>query len=296
MFFSAGGSINGTEMAVARSSDGGLDLDATFFAPQTGNGQFNDKPMITVDTGRSAHHNRIYVAWDNATGNSSSEKNGNNVVLSYSDDGGVTFSAPVSVSGNFIGKTGGIGADPYVTSDGTLHVAWQDYAHGVIADASSTDGGNTFSAPHTIATVGGVAFDCRAQNTRGALVYPACGSFGTTLFCSYTDDTVAGDERLRREVDRRRRHLALGEADPGAGDQFNQWLAVDPARRLGQRRVLRHRHVKVRPSTLSTLARSIERRLSPSRHGGRERTDRRDDCEPASTSATSTAITKGSPR
>ena len=44
--------------------------------------------MITVDTGSGPghHHNRIYVAWDNATGNSSSEKNGNNVVLSYSDD------------------------------------------------------------------------------------------------------------------------------------------------------------------------------------------------------------------
>ena len=41
------------------------------------------------------HHNRIYVAWDNATGSSSSDKNGNNVVLSHSDDGGVTFTAPV---------------------------------------------------------------------------------------------------------------------------------------------------------------------------------------------------------
>ena len=69
------------------------------------------------------------MAWDNATGNSSSDKNGNNVLLSYSDDGGVTFSAPVSVSGKFTGKTGGIGADPYVAANGTLHVAWQDYAH-----------------------------------------------------------------------------------------------------------------------------------------------------------------------
>jgi Neuraminidase (sialidase) len=62
--------------------------------------------MITVDTG-TAHPNRVYVAWDNATGSSSSEKNGNNVLLSYSDDGGATFSAPVSVSGPFTGKTGG---------------------------------------------------------------------------------------------------------------------------------------------------------------------------------------------
>ncbi|MDP9256412.1 MAG: glycoside hydrolase, partial [Actinomycetota bacterium] len=171
VFFSTGGSINGTEMAVAKSTDGGLtwkDSDVTYFAPQTGEGQFDDKPMITVDT--RATPNRIYVAWDNATGNSSSTKNGNNVVLSHSEDSGKTFSAPVSVSGPFTGKTGGIGADPYVTSNGTLHVAWQDYAHLVIADASSTDGGNTFTAPHVIALIGGFQFNVAAQSTRGALV------------------------------------------------------------------------------------------------------------------------------
>src|SRR3954447_17148270 len=36
VFFSTGGSINGTEMAVSRSSDGGLTWTATCFAPQPG--------------------------------------------------------------------------------------------------------------------------------------------------------------------------------------------------------------------------------------------------------------------
>jgi hypothetical protein len=225
VFFSAGGSINGTEMAVSRSSDGGRTWTATYFAPQTGEGQFNDKPMITVDTG-SVHHNRIYVAWDNATGNSSSTKNGNNVVVSHSDDGGVTFSAPVSVSGDFTGKTGGIGADPYVTSDGTLHVAWQDYANLVIADASSTDGGNTFSAPHAIALVGGFQFNVAAQSSRGALVYPACGSYGSSLYCSYTNGSDAATSvYVAKSTDGG--STWSSKALPGSGDQFNQWLAVD---------------------------------------------------------------------
>ena len=225
VFFSAGGSINGTEMAVARSSDGGAGWTATYFAPQTGSGQFNDKPMITVDTG-SANHNRIYVAWDNATGNSSSTKNGNNVVLSYSDDGGVTFSAPVNVSGPFTGKTGGIGADPYVTSDGTVHVAWQDYAHLVIADASSTDGGNTFSAPHAIALVGAFEFNVTAQGTRGALVYPACDSYRSALYCSYTNGSNAATSvYVAKSTDGGSTWTPT--AVPAAGDQFNQWLAVD---------------------------------------------------------------------
>jgi hypothetical protein len=227
VFFSTGGSINGTEMAVARSSDNGASWTATYFAPQTGNGQFNDKPMITVDTG-TAHHDRVYVAWDNATGNSSSVKNGNNVVLSSSDDGGRTFSAPVSVSGNFTGKTGGIGADPYVAANGNVHVAWQDSAHLVIADAVSTDGGSTFSAPHVISLVGAFQFNVAAQASRGALVYPACGAYGSALYCSYLNGSdVASTVYVAKSTDGG--STWSSKAMPGAGDQFNQWLAVDPS-------------------------------------------------------------------
>jgi hypothetical protein len=190
-------------MAVARSRDGGRTWTATYFAEQTGVAQFNDKPFITVDTNRkSKFFGRIYVAWDHATGTSSSEKNGNNVVLSYSDDGGVTFSDPTSVSGDFTGRTGGIGADPYVTRDGTLHVAWQDYAHMTIAEASSTDGGATFSSPHVIALVGGFDFSLPAQAVRGALVYPSCDSFGTALYCSFMNGTdLAAQVYLSRSTD-----------------------------------------------------------------------------------------------
>lgn len=227
VFFGAGGGINGTEMAVAHSTDRGATWTTVYFAPETGSGQFNDKPMITVDTG-TAHHNRVYVAWDHATGNSSSTKNGNNVLLSFSDDGGQTFSSPVSVSGPFTGKTGGIGADPYVTADGTLHVAWQDYAHGTIVDAASTDGGQTFAAPHKIANVGGFAFNVAAQSSRGALVYPACGSSGTALYCSYMDGSdAATDVFVAKSTDGGATWSSTQM--PAGGDQFNQWLAVDPS-------------------------------------------------------------------
>ncbi|HEU5214813.1 MAG TPA: sialidase family protein [Gaiellaceae bacterium] len=227
VFFGAGGGINGTEMAVAHSTDGGATWDATFFNPQTGEGQFNDKPMITVDTG-SAHHNRVYVAWDNATGSSSSEKNGNKVLLSYSDDGGLTFSTPVSVSGTFKGRTGEIGADPYVTPDGTLHVAWQDTAHGTIDDSASSDGGQTFSSPVVIAPVNGFAFNVAAQASRGALVYPSCGAYQTTLYCSYMDGSDAATTvYVAKSTDGGASWTST--AMPSGGDQFNQWLAVDPS-------------------------------------------------------------------
>lgn len=228
VFFGAGGGINGTEMAVARSSNQGASWTATYFAPETGSAQFNDKPMITVDTRTaSAHHNRIYVAWDHATGNSSSATNGNNVLLSYSDDGGRSFSTPVSVSGNVTGKTGGIGADPYVASDGTVHVAWQDYAHGTIVDAASTDGGQTFSTPHLIAPVAAFDFAIAAQASRGALVYPACGASSGALYCSYMNGSNAATTvYVAKSTDGGRTWAST--AMPGKGDQFNQWLAVDP--------------------------------------------------------------------
>jgi hypothetical protein len=225
VFFSTGGSVNGSEMAVAHSTDQGATWTSTYFAPETGNAHFDDKPMITVDTG---HHDRIYVAWDHATGNSSSSKNGNDVVLASSDDFGQTFSTPVSVSGNFTGKTGAIGADPYVTSAGTVHVAWQDYAHSVIADASSTDGGKTFAAPHVIAPVGGFAFNVAAESDRGALVYPACGSFRTKLYCSYMDGSAAASNvYVASSTDGGTTWTS--KAMPAGGDQFNQWLAIDPS-------------------------------------------------------------------
>ncbi|MGZ8437449.1 MAG: sialidase family protein, partial [Candidatus Limnocylindrales bacterium] len=118
--------------------------------------------------------------------------------------------------------------DPYVTADGTVHVAWQDYAHGTIADASSTDGGQTFSPPHVISTVGGFAFSVAAQSSRGALVYPACGSFGTSLYCSYMNGSnEATSVYVAKSIDGGLTWAAPTPVATG-GDQFNQWLAVDP--------------------------------------------------------------------
>lgn len=255
VFFGAGGGINGTEMAVARSSDHGATWNATYFAPETGSAQFNDKPMITVDTG-TAHPNRIYVAWDHATGNSSSAKNGNNVLLSYSDDLGGSFSTPVSVSGNVSGKTGGIGADPYVAPDGTLHVAWQDYAHGTIVDATSRDGGQTFAPPRLIAPVGAFAFAIAAQSSRGALVYPACGASSTALYCAYMDGTDAATTvHVAKSADGGQTWASTAMA--GHGDQFNQWLAVDPTDGSVNVAYYDTRGHGLRP-TLFTLARSTD--------------------------------------
>jgi len=141
VFFSKGfAGVVGTEMAVARSSDGGQTWTSTYFDLQTGGSMFNDKPMIAVDTNPgSPFLNRLYVAWDAAGGPLG-------IQLSSSADQGVTFSAPVSA-----GIPMGIGADPFVGPDGALHVAWQDFHDNLELVSTSTDGGATFATPVEIA-------------------------------------------------------------------------------------------------------------------------------------------------
>lgn len=244
VFFSSGFpngvAINGTEMAVARSSDGGRTWTSTYFALQKGQTKFNDKPYLTVDDNpASPRKDTIYVTWDRFDGSASSF---NGVLVSHSTDGGGTFSAPVFASSTAPGPKGDIGADPFVAPDGTLHVAWHDVQNNRIVEASSADGGQSFGPTHTIAATQ-VAFDIAipAMATRRALVYPACGADTSTgpargnLYCSWMDQTASNgtDIFLSRSTDGGATWSApLRVNDDPAGvanDQFNQWLSADPS-------------------------------------------------------------------
>ncbi len=232
VFFSKGfAGVVGTEMAVARSSDGGQTWTATFFDLQTGGSMFNDKPMIAVDTNPgSEFHNRVYVAWDAAGGPLG-------IQVSSSADHGVTFSAPVSA-----GIPMGIGADPFVGPDGALHVAWQDFHDRLELVSTSTDGGATFGSPVPIApTIASFDVGIPAMAVRRALIYPACGADTSggpnrgTLYCSWTDETPTNgmDAFVARSTDGGAtwsKPVRVNDDPTGvANDQFNQWLAVDPS-------------------------------------------------------------------
>jgi hypothetical protein len=232
--------VDGTEMAVARSSDGGKTWTATFFNFNSGKGEFNDKPMIAVDTNpASPHLNAIYVAWDNNTGKSS---NNNAVLVIRSTDGGVTFSSPVAASVTNGGPESEIAADPFVGPDGTLRIAWNDIQHNTIAESSSTDGGLTFG-PTVVVSTKQVAFDIAipAQSSRRVLIYPACGADASgganngRLYCSWTDETATNgtDIFVSRSTDGGATwspKVRVNDDPAGvANDQFYQWLAVDPS-------------------------------------------------------------------
>jgi len=236
-------SIQGTEMAVAKSSDGGKTWpQVTFFNFNSGSCKFNDKPYIAVDTNpNSPFRDNVYVAWDNASNKAGKSSSNNALLFARSTDGGQTFSSPIAVNHLTGGPSSVIGADPFVGPNGEVYVAWHDVQNNVLSVNSSFDGGVTFGQPHTISpTV--VAFDdaIPAQASRHALLYPACnadrssGPNRGTLYCSWMDETASNgtDIFVARSVDRGATWstpVRVNDDPTGVRkDQFNQWLSVDP--------------------------------------------------------------------
>ncbi len=236
VFFGGGVGINGTELAVARSTDGGKTYPfANFFSFSGGTDHFNDKPMIAADTNLgSPFRDNVYLAWDAASGGSSS----GGVRFARSADHGASFS--ITRIDNPSGPGRVIAAIPFVGPNGEVYAAWNDIAANTIAFNHSVDGGLVFGSPSVIASKL-IPFDIgiAAESFRGALVYPACDADRSTgphrgrLYCSWMDLTPAGTTDI---------FLAFSD-NQGASwstpapvtdqlsapvDRFNQWLSVDP--------------------------------------------------------------------
>src|SRR6266568_5143234 len=188
-------SIKGTELAVAKSTDGGNTWPSvTFFSFNGGEDHFNDKPMITTDNASaSPFRDNIYVALDAAVGGST----GGGIRVATSSDHGATFTVTRADDPKGPGRS--IGAIPFVGINGELYIAWNDYAANTIAFNRSFDGGATWDQQSVVASKV-IPFDIRipAERFRGALVYPACdvdrssGTHRGRLVCSWMDLTGNG--------------------------------------------------------------------------------------------------------
>src|SRR5947209_8166163 len=121
IFFGNGNGVNGTEMAVARSTDGGATYPSvTFFSLEGGSSHFNDKPMITADTNlNSPFRDNVYIAWDAAAGGST----GGGIRVGISTDHGANFDVTRADDPSGPGRS--IGASPAVGPNGELYVAWK---------------------------------------------------------------------------------------------------------------------------------------------------------------------------
>ena len=236
VFFGNGAGVKGTEMAVARSTDGGKTYPAvTYFSFETGGNHFNDKPMITTDQNTaSPHRDNIYIAWDAAVGGST----GGGVRVGTSRDHGASFT--VTRADDPQGPGQAIGASPTVGPDGTLYVAWNDYKANTIAFNRSNDAGKTWGGQRVIA-LKRLPFDADipAESFRGALVYPALdvdrsnGPHRGRIYCSWMDLTGAGTTNIFLAYSDDKgstwSHRAAVTDHLGIRvDRFNHWMSVDP--------------------------------------------------------------------
>jgi len=136
---------------------GHLSWGAPVFINQTtSKAILNDKEWIAVDSHTSsAYRDNIYVTWTRfkfaATTGAYVQSP---IFFVRSTDGGATFSAPVSISGNVLY---GQGSRPVVGPDGTLYVFWGGSTRHDALDSTwmvkSTDGGQTFSKPLAISAL-----------------------------------------------------------------------------------------------------------------------------------------------
>jgi len=236
VFFGNGKGINGTEVAVARSIDGGKTYPSvSFFSFEGGSNHFNDKPMITADTNpNSPFRDNVYIAWDAASGGST----GGGIRVASSTDHGATFTS--TRADDPFGPGRSIGTSPAVGPGGELYIAWNDFAANVIAFNRSFDGGQTWDQQRIVSSKV-IPFDIGipAESFRRALVYPALGVDRSTgphrgrLYCSWMDLTPAGttDIFLSFSDDQGSTWShpeSVADQLTSPVDRFNHWLSVDP--------------------------------------------------------------------
>lgn len=125
-------------VAISRSTNGGLtwqnpvSIDPT--APSS------DKNWIVCDSWASSpHYGNCYLQWDDPS-------NADEIFMSTSSDGGLTWSAPLTPTG----YEQGIGGQPLVQPNGTVIVPLES---NTMAAFSSSDGGVSWLAPVTISAI-----------------------------------------------------------------------------------------------------------------------------------------------
>ena len=135
------GGLSGNAVVTSRSTDGGL----TWGTPVTtasvsGTSDFDKNWIVCDNTASSPFYGHCYTQWDDHGA-------GNRLEMSTSTDGGLTWGAAKT------NNAGVIGGQPVVRPDGTVIVPTANANETAIGAFNSTNGGGSWSAVTTIATI-----------------------------------------------------------------------------------------------------------------------------------------------
>jgi hypothetical protein len=134
-------SITGTAVIVSRSTNGGATWNnPVTIASATGTQDFDKNWTVCDNTTTSPFYGRCYTQWDDFG-------NGNQLKISYSTDGGLTWT-PSTVP-----NVGVIGGQPVVLPNGTVVVPIDNASETALGRTISTNGGVSFGTAFTITSI-----------------------------------------------------------------------------------------------------------------------------------------------
>jgi hypothetical protein len=234
-YYSFGGApLSGSypnSIAVSKSSNG-----TTWSTPTAvtfnRNRSFDDKYYIAVDRSSGAFANRVYVTWD--------RNQGNNQILyiSYSSNGGTSWSSPIKVNDGTSKFERVIGAYPAVNhSSGVVFDSWHDYAKNIIYVDKSSNGGVSWGTDVAAVTTHagfGTDISCVGGRSQGPAHALKVGPSGT-LYLVYADPVTSGPTSRKFDILLTKSTnngaswstpVVLND-DTGASDQFHPTLSVE---------------------------------------------------------------------
>ncbi|MCX6146665.1 MAG: exo-alpha-sialidase [Candidatus Kapabacteria bacterium] len=213
---------------------------------QTKDSAFEDKYYIEVDDSpKSAYYNNLYTPWKRVTAKDSATQ----IVIARSTDKGTTWQTPIPVSPRKAGTSEDTTygqSFPLTTTgpNGELYVVWNDgIVHGV-GFAKSLDGGLTFTQPRIIKNYN-IFGTTKLLASQGGYRHTLKGVVRAETYpviqCDWTQGKNSGNLYLTWAGDSIPNIYFSKSTDKGEtwsqakiihsttkGDQFWQWLSIDP--------------------------------------------------------------------
>ncbi|MCD6461326.1 MAG: exo-alpha-sialidase, partial [Thermoplasmata archaeon] len=168
---------------VARSDDKGHTFQVSMVVSSATAGTFHDKEWLAVDP----NNGNVYVTWTAFNFYSASS-----LMFSKSTDGGRTWSTPKVISDLLEMELQVQGSAVVVDGNGTIHVVWIDFATNTVRYASSSDEGETWTQPRSIAPVTPIPSslqggDYRTPTLMALGVDLSNGTYGGSLYATWND-------------------------------------------------------------------------------------------------------------